>query len=53
MPNSGRRLSAWSCRDAHDYSQYWDAAVGPGGPSLSIVTGDQIAQIADSARLDG
>ena len=47
MPNSGRSMSAWSCRDAHDYSQLWAAAVGHGDPSLSIAVGDQSAQNAD------
>jgi hypothetical protein len=40
MPNSGRWLSAWSCHDAHDYSQNW-ARRRCGDPSLSFIAGSQ------------
>jgi len=51
MPMSGRWLSAWSCRDAHDYSPQCDTAVDRGGPSFSIVRGGQSARNADSVQI--
>jgi hypothetical protein len=40
VPNSGRWLSAWPCRSAHDYSRHWATVIDRGSQSRSIAFAD-------------